>query len=52
MRAKMNDYSILVEKPERKRTPGRPTRNKGKGKWIILKLILERWDGVVWTEMI
>jgi hypothetical protein len=45
---KMNSYRILVGKPEGKRSIGRPTC-----RWvIILKWILERWDGVVWTGLI
>jgi hypothetical protein len=48
MREKRNAYRILVGKPERKRPLERP-RRRG---WIILKCILERYDGVVWTGSI
>jgi hypothetical protein len=41
---KWNEYRILVRQPEGKRLLGRP-----RCRWIILKWILERWDGVVWT---
>jgi hypothetical protein len=45
---KMNGYRILVGKPEGKRPLGRP-RVGGR---IILRWILERYDGVVWTGLI
>jgi hypothetical protein len=44
----MNAYRILVGKLEGKRPLGRPRR-----RWVaILKLILERHDGVVWIGSI
>jgi hypothetical protein len=41
-----NAYRILVGKPEGKRPLGRPRRRW----WTVLKWILERWDGMVWSE--
>jgi hypothetical protein len=41
-------YRILVEKPEGRRPQGRPRR----GGWTILKWIIERYDGMVWTGSI
>jgi hypothetical protein len=43
-----NVYRILVRKPKGKRPLGR-SRRRG---WTILKWILERQNGVVWTESI
>jgi hypothetical protein len=37
-----------VGKPEGKRPLGR----HGVGGWIILRGILERWDGVMWTGLV
>jgi hypothetical protein len=44
---KRNAYRLLVGKPEGKR----PLRNQDVGGWIILRGILERWDGVMWTGL-
>jgi hypothetical protein len=44
----INAYRILVGKPETKRLLERPRRRW----WIIIKLILERKDGLAWTESI
>jgi hypothetical protein len=46
MRAKNNAYKLLVGMPEGKRPLGRPRR-----RWVdnILRWILERWDGVMWS---
>jgi hypothetical protein len=45
---KTNVYRLLVGKPEGKRPLGRPRH-----RWvIILRCILERWDGVMWTELV
>jgi hypothetical protein len=43
MREKRNSYKILMEKPEGKRPQG----DHDVGRWIILKCLLERQDGVV-----
>jgi hypothetical protein len=43
-----NAYRILVGKPEEKRPLGRPRRRW----WTILKWILEKQVGVVWTGSI
>jgi hypothetical protein len=43
-----NAYRLLVGKPEGKRPLGRP----GRRWWIILRGILERWDGVMWTGLV
>jgi hypothetical protein len=48
MEEKRNAYKILVGKPEEKRQLGRQLRRCG----IILKWILEKWDGVIWTRSI
>jgi hypothetical protein len=48
MREKRNMYEILMGKPEGQRPVGRPKRS---GR-IILKCMLERWEGVVWTGLI
>jgi hypothetical protein len=45
---KKNAYRILVGKPEGKRSLGR----QDVGGWTILKWILERYDGMVWTGSI
>jgi hypothetical protein len=45
---KRNTYRILVRKPNGKRPLRRPRRSG----WVILKLILEKQDGVVWTGLI
>jgi hypothetical protein len=45
---KLNAYRILVGKPKGKRPLGRPRRKWG----TILKWILERYDGMVWTGSI
>jgi hypothetical protein len=37
-----------VRKAEGKKPLGKP-RSSG---WIILKYILERWDGMIWTGLI
>jgi hypothetical protein len=47
---KRNACRILVGKPEGKRSLGRP-RHTVDG-WTILKWILERYDGMVWTGSI
>jgi hypothetical protein len=44
VREKRNPYRILVGKPEGKNSLRRPRRVM-----IILKLILEKWDGLVWS---
>jgi hypothetical protein len=49
MGEKMNAYRLLTGKREGKRPLGRP---RYVGGWIILGLILERWDGVMWTGLI
>jgi hypothetical protein len=46
VREKRNPYRILVGKPEEKKSLGRPRRVR-----IILKLILEKWDGMGWDGM-
>jgi hypothetical protein len=46
--AERNAYRILVGKPEGKRTLGRPIHRW----WKILKWILGRQDGMVWTGSI
>jgi hypothetical protein len=45
---KRNAYSVLVGKPEGKRTLGRPRRRCEK----ILKWFLSNWNGVSWTGFI
>jgi hypothetical protein len=45
---KGNAYRLLVRKPEGKRPLGRQRRRW----WIILREILERWDGVMWTGFV
>jgi hypothetical protein len=47
MGEKRNAYRLFAGKPEGKRQLGRPRRG-----WVILKWILERLDGVVWTRMV
>jgi hypothetical protein len=49
-----NAYRLLVEKPEGKRPLGRSRR-----RWVdnnfphpVLGWILERWDGVMWAELV
>jgi hypothetical protein len=49
MGEKINAYRLLVAKAEGKRPLGRPRRVGG---WIILVLILERWDGVMWIGLV
>jgi hypothetical protein len=44
---KRNAYTILMGKPEGKKPLGRPRRE-----WTIIKWILNRKDGVVWTGSI
>jgi hypothetical protein len=47
-REKMNAYRILVGKPEKKRPLGRARRS-----WkVLLRWILEKQDGVIWTGFI
>jgi hypothetical protein len=48
--AKRNAYRILVRKPEGKRPLKRPRQRGEEGR--ILKYILERSNGVVWTGFI
>jgi hypothetical protein len=45
---KKNEYKVLMGKPEEKGALRRPRL----GGRIILRWILEKWDGVVWTELI
>jgi hypothetical protein len=41
-------YRLLVGKPEGKRPLGRPRRT-----WVDnIRMILERWDGVMWTGLV
>jgi hypothetical protein len=47
MRLKRNVYRVLVGKPK-ERPLGRPRL----GGRIILKCILQKWDGVLWAEYI
>jgi hypothetical protein len=43
----MKAYRIVVGKPEGKRPLGRP-----RSRWEDnIKVDLEKWDGVVWTEL-
>jgi hypothetical protein len=50
MGAKRNAYRIWVGKPEGKRPLGRLRRTS---RWVDnIKLILERYNGVVWTGLI
>jgi hypothetical protein len=42
---KRNACRILVKKPEGKRSLGRQSG------WVILKWILERWDGMDWIDL-
>jgi hypothetical protein len=45
---KRNAYRLLVEKPEGKRPLGRPRR-----RWVDnIRMILERWDGAMWTGLV
>jgi hypothetical protein len=45
---KRNAYKLLVGKPEGKRPLGRRRR-----RWsVILRGILERWDGVMWIGLV
>jgi hypothetical protein len=48
MGEKRNEYRLLLGKPEGKRPLGRP---RGGG-WIILRGILERLGGVMWTGLV
>jgi hypothetical protein len=48
MGEKRNAYRIFVGKPEGRR----PLRRKNLGGWTMLRWILERKDGVVWTGSI
>jgi hypothetical protein len=45
---KRNLYRLLVGKLE----GNTPLRRQDVGGWIILRLIFERWDGVMWTELV
>jgi hypothetical protein len=45
---KRNGYRIFVGKPEGRR----PLEDQDVGGWTILKQILERKDGMVWTGSI
>jgi hypothetical protein len=48
MGEKRNVYVLLVGKPKGKRTLGRPRH-----RWVdIISMILERWDGVMWTGLV
>jgi hypothetical protein len=47
MGANRSAYRILVGIAEEKRPLGR-----SRHRWIILKWILEGYDGVIWTELI
>jgi hypothetical protein len=49
MGEKRNAYRILVGNPEGKRPLGRPTILKYLIN-LILKWILERWDGIDWID--
>jgi hypothetical protein len=45
---KRNAYKLLVGKPEGERPLGRPRR-----RWMDnIRIILERWDGVMWTGLV
>jgi hypothetical protein len=45
---KRNAYRLLVGKPEGKRPLRRPRR-----RWVDnIGWILERWDGVMWTQLV
>jgi hypothetical protein len=46
MREKRNAYRLLMSKPERKKPLRRPRRRSE------VNVILERYDGFVWTELI
>jgi hypothetical protein len=48
MGEKRNAYRLLVGKPEGKRPLGRPRRRW----WIILRLILEKLAGVMWSGLV
>jgi hypothetical protein len=48
MGEKTNAYRLLVGKPEGRR----PLEDQDIGEWIILRWILEREDGVVWTGLV
>jgi hypothetical protein len=45
MRIKRNAYRVFLAKPERKRPLGISRRRWG----LIIKCILEKQDGVIWT---
>jgi hypothetical protein len=48
MEERRNAFQLLVRKPEGKRPLGRPRR-----RWVDnIKMILERWDGVMWTGLV
>jgi hypothetical protein len=48
MGEKKNAYRLLVGKPEGKRPLGRPRR-----RWVgNFRIVLERWDGVMWTGLV
>jgi hypothetical protein len=48
MGAKRNAYRLLVRKPEGKRPLGRP-----RCRWVDnIRMILERWYGVMWTGLV
>jgi hypothetical protein len=48
MGEKRNAYRLSVGKPEGKRPLGRPRR-----RWVDnIRMILERWDGVMWTGLV
>jgi hypothetical protein len=48
MGEKRNIYRLLVGKPEGKRPLGRPRRRRVDN----IRMILERWDGVMWTGLV
>jgi hypothetical protein len=48
MGEKRNAYRLLVGKPEGKRSLGKPRR-----RWVDnIRMILEKWDGVMWTGLV
>jgi hypothetical protein len=48
MGEKRNAYRLLAGKPGGKRSLGRPRR-----RWVdIIRMDLERWDGVMWTGLV